>query len=71
MCIELAYRGESRRSLCGYVQDYLKEGVFYEGLTRNIPAFSRFFDAMGYSHGSLVNYTNIARECEVSSKTVK
>ena len=60
-----------QRSLRGYVQDYLKEEVFHEGLTRNIPAFSRFFEAMGYSHGSLVNYTNIARECGVSSKTVK
>ncbi len=60
-----------RRSLRGYVQDYLKEEVFYEGLTRNIPAFSRFFEAMGYSHGSLINYTNIARECGVTSKTVK
>jgi len=60
-----------RRSLRGYVQDYLKEEVFHEGLTRNIPAFSRFFEAMGYSHGSLVNYSNIARECGVSSKTVK
>lgn len=60
-----------RRSLRGYVQDYLKEEVFHEGLTRNIPAFSRFFEAMGYSHGSLLNYTNIARECGVTSKTVK
>ena len=60
-----------QRSLHGYVQDYLKEEVFHEGLTRNIPAFFRFFEAMGYAHGSLVNYTNIARECGVSSKTVK
>ena len=60
-----------RRSLRGYVQDYLQEEVFHEGLTRNIPAFSRFFEAMGYSHGSLVNYSNIARDCGVSSKTVK
>jgi predicted AAA+ superfamily ATPase len=60
-----------RRSLKGYVQDYLKEEVFHEGLTRNIPAFSRFFEAVGYAHGALVNYTNIARECGVTSKTVK
>ena len=60
-----------RRSLDAYVRDYLKEEVFDEGLTRNIPAFSRFFDAIGYSHGELTNYTNIARECGVSSKTVK
>jgi len=59
------------RSLKAYVQDYLKEEVFAEGLTRNIPAFSRFLDALGYSHGELTNYTNIARDCGVDSKTVK
>lgn len=53
------------------MQDYLREEVFAEGLTRNIPAFSRFFDAFGYSHGEMVNYCNIARECGVDSKTVK
>ena len=26
---------------------------------------------MGYSHGELTNFSNIARECGVSSKTVK
>jgi len=45
--------------------------VFDEGLTRNIPAFSRFFDAVGYSHGELTNYANIARDCGVDAKTVK
>ena len=60
-----------RRSLNAYLQDYLKEEVFAEGLTRNIPAFSRFFDALGYTHGELTNFSNIARECGVSSKTVK
>lgn len=61
----------TRRSIKAYVQDYLKEEVFAEGLTRNIPAFSRFFEAMAFSHGELVNYSNIARECGVDSKTVK
>ena len=60
-----------QKSLKAYVRDYLKEEVFHEGLTRNIPAFSRFFEAMGYSHGQLINYSNIARECGVDSKTVK
>jgi predicted AAA+ superfamily ATPase len=45
--------------------------VFDEGLTRNIPAFSRFFDSVGYSHGELTNYSNIARDCGVDAKTVK
>ena len=60
-----------KKSLEAYVQDYLREEVFAEGLTRNIPAFSRFFDAFGYSHGEITNYCNIARDCGVDSKTVK
>lgn len=62
---------EARKSMKAYLQDYLKEEVFAEGLTRNIPAFSRFFDAMGYSHGELINYSNIARDCGVDAKTVR
>jgi predicted AAA+ superfamily ATPase len=64
-------RGGYKKALKAYTQDYLKEEVFAEDLTRNIPAFSRFFDAMGYSHGELTNYSNIARECGVDSKTVR
>lgn len=60
-----------RRALAGYVDDYLKEEVFDEGLTRNAPAFSRFFEALGFCHGELLNYSNVARDCGVSSKTVK
>jgi predicted AAA+ superfamily ATPase len=62
---------EYKKLLQAYVQDYLKEEVFEEGLTRNIPAFSRFFDAVGYTHGELVNYSNIARDCGVDAKTVR
>jgi predicted AAA+ superfamily ATPase len=62
---------EYRRSLDAYVRDYLKEEVFDEGLTRNVTAFSRFFDAMAYSHGELTNFANIARDSGVDAKTVK
>ncbi len=61
----------SPKSLEAYVQNYLKEEVFAEGLTRNIPAFSRFFEAMAFSHGQLTNYSNIARDCGVDYKTVR
>lgn len=60
-----------RKALDAYLWDYLKEEVFAEGLTRNAPAFSRFFEAMAYSHGELTNYSNIARDCGVDAKTVK
>lgn len=64
-------QGDATRSLRAYVQDYLKEEIFDEGLCRNLTAFSRFFDAVGFTHGQLVNYSNIARDCGVDSKTVK
>ena len=60
-----------RRALAGYVDDYLKEEVFDEGLVRNAPAFARFFDALSFSHGELVNFSNVARDCGVDSKTVR
>ena len=60
-----------RKSLAAYVRDYLSEEVFAEGLTRNVAAFARFFDAVGYSHGQLTNYANIARDCGADAKTVR
>jgi predicted AAA+ superfamily ATPase len=60
-----------RKSLAGYIQDYLKEEVFAEGLARNIPGFARFFDAMGYSHGELLNFSNIGRDAGIDAKTVR
>ena len=60
-----------RRALTGYVDDYLKEEVFDEGLTRNVAAFARFFDALAFSHGELLNFSSIARDCGVDSKTVR
>ena len=60
-----------RRALAGYVEDYLKEEVFNEGLTRNAPAFARFFDALGFCHGQVLNFSNVARDCGVDAKTVR
>ena len=66
------YLGDGyRKSLSGYVEDYLREEVFAEGLTRNLPAFARFLDAVAFSHGELINYSNIASDCGVAGKTVK
>ncbi len=60
-----------RRTIGGYVTDYLKEEVFDEGLTRNAAAFSRFFDALSFSHGEILNFSSLARDCGVDSKTVR
>ena len=62
---------DPRRSLKAYVFDYVQEEIRAEGLTRNVPAFSRFLDALAFSNGGLVNYANVARDCGVDAKTVK
>lgn len=54
-----------------YIIDYLNEEIREEGLVRNLPDFSRFLDSMGFSHGQMTNYHNIARDCGVSAKTVE
>ncbi len=59
------------RLLQSYIGDYLREEVVAEALTRNIPAFSRFLEIAALSNGETTNYSNIARECGVSSPTVR
>ncbi len=59
------------RLIQSYVGDYLKEEIAAEALTRNIPAFSRFLEVAALSNGEILNYSNIARECGISSPTVK
>jgi predicted AAA+ superfamily ATPase len=54
-----------------YVDDYLKEEIMAEGLTRNLPAFSEFLTAAALADGQLVNYSTIARDCGVSPYAVK
>jgi predicted AAA+ superfamily ATPase len=57
--------------LDAYVADYLKEEVAAEGLVRNLPSFSNFLDVAALSDCEIVNFSNIARECGVSSHTTK
>ena len=54
-----------------YVADYLKEEIAAEGFARNLPAFSAFLDAAALSDTATVNFSNIARDCGVSSHTVR
>ncbi len=60
-----------REALQAYVGLYLKEEVQEEGLVRSLENFSRFLEIVSFSHASLLNVTNIARECEIKRKTVE
>ncbi|MBI2090069.1 MAG: ATP-binding protein [Deltaproteobacteria bacterium] len=60
-----------RPLLEGYVGDYLKEEVAAEGLVRNLPVYSEFLNMAALSDTELVNFSTIARDCGVSSHTIK
>ena len=62
---------DSSMDLKAYVNDYLKEEIQAEALTRNLPAFSRFLQSAAISNGMLLNYSNAARESGVSVKTIR
>jgi len=59
------------RDLRAYVGDYLKEEVAAEAVIRNLPAFAEFLRVAAVTSGTLLNYTNVARETGVSGKVVR
>lgn len=60
-----------RRLLAGYIDIYLSEEIKEEALTRHIDVFQRFLTVAALTSGEIVNYSNIAADCGVSSKTIK
>ena len=56
--------------LKAYAGVYLKEEVQAEGIVRKVGDFARFLEAMSFSHASLINASNISRECQIARKTV-
>ncbi|MBN2034621.1 MAG: ATP-binding protein [Deltaproteobacteria bacterium] len=54
-----------------YVAVYLKEEVQAEGLVRSIGGFSRFLESISFSHGSVLNIADVARDCQVERKTAE
>ena len=58
-------------TLNAFIALYVKEEIQIEGLVRNIGNFARFLEAISFSHGAILNISNVARECEVERKTVQ
>jgi predicted AAA+ superfamily ATPase len=54
-----------------YVRNYLYEEIQAEGLTRNIPQFSRFLEVAALSCGQIINYTKIANDVGFSPTTIR
>lgn len=57
--------------LRSYVNAYIREEIIDESATRNVPAFTRYLQVVGLTHGQQLNYANIAREAGVSAGTVR
>lgn len=62
---------DPKKYLEAYVRTYLEEEIRQEGLTRNLSAFARFLEAAGFSQGSILNISSVARECHVERKVVE
>jgi predicted AAA+ superfamily ATPase len=60
-----------RRSLKGYLGNYLIPEVQWESHIRKMSTFTRFLDAISFSNAQMLNYANIARECAVNVRTVE
>ncbi len=57
--------------LKAYAALYIREEVQMEGLVRSVGNFSRFLEAISFSHAEVLNLSNVARECEVERKVVE
>ena len=60
-----------RKKLQAYIGNYLQEEIREEAQLRNLRTFTRFLDIAALTNGEIVNFTNIAADCGVSSPTVK
>ena len=68
---EFHAQSNSRSLLGAYVSDFLTQEIFNEGLVRSNAGFSRFFDALPYCHGQMLNCSAVAQDCAIDAKTVR
>ena len=57
--------------LRAYTETYLREEIQMEGLVRNLGGFYRFLDVAGSACGELLNFSNVARECQLPVRSVQ
>lgn len=62
---------DPQKALSAYIGLYLEQEVKAEALVRDVGSFSRFLEAISFSHASVINIANVARECQVGRNTVQ
>jgi predicted AAA+ superfamily ATPase len=60
-----------KRLIASYIGNYLQDEIVAEAKIRNVDVFAKFLEAAAFSHAEVVNFTNIATDCGVSSPTIK
>lgn len=61
----------ARNRMRAYLDLYLKEEIIEEALVQNADEFVRFMEVAAIMDGEILNYENVASDCEVSANTVK
>lgn len=61
----------ARNRMRAYIDLYLKEEIVEESLVQNADEFVRFMEVAAIMDGEILNYENVASDCEVSANTVK
>lgn len=62
---------DPNEDLKNYIALYMQEEVQIERLIRKVDEFSYFLEIISLSQGSTLNYSNIARDCHITGKTVE
>lgn len=57
--------------LRSYIGLYLTEEIAAEGISRNIPAFSRFLEVAATCNTGMLNFTSVGSDAQVSRQTVQ
>jgi len=65
------YSKDPIETIQSYAAIYVREEVQMESLVRNVGSFSRFLESVSFSHASILNISDIARDCQVGRKTVE
>ena len=60
-----------RKKIQSYISNYLQEEIREEAQLRNLRTFTRFLEVAALTNGEIVNFSNIAADCGVSSPTVR
>lgn len=65
------FSDETDEDLASYVGRYLTEEIAGEGVSRNLPAFSRFLQVASTANGQMINYSSLASDAQLSRSTVQ